>query len=143
MGCHQTYKQRTIALSRTPRPRRFFEHYHTSPTFIISSCSLSRILGAAGDTGRYSRHDVAFLYVIPHGYTVRSHPACPRRYPREACCRCADDGVRSPPDNVPNWEGNREVDFPSGNPTRLRVGQYGESRRRTLRVVNEQLTYRD
>jgi len=73
------------------------------------------------------------------GLSLRHHPACSCRYPREACCRCADDGVRSPPDNVPNWEENREVDFPSGNPPRLRarMGQYGESRQRTLRVVIE------
>ena len=54
--------------------------------------------------GKRSRHEVAFLYVIPHRCIVHDHPACPRRYPREACYRCADDGVQSPPDNVPNWE---------------------------------------
>ena len=56
------------------------------------------------DGGHYSRHEVAFLYLITVTYVAGYHPACACRYPKEARYRCADDGVRSPPDNVPNWE---------------------------------------
>jgi len=33
--------------------------------------------------------------------------------PMQACYRCADDGVRSPADNVPNW-----VQMATGEPLR-------------------------
>jgi hypothetical protein len=33
--------------------------------------------------------------------------------PTWACCRCADDGVRSPTDKVPNW-----VEMVTGQPLR-------------------------
>jgi hypothetical protein len=56
-----------------------------------------------GDS-RYSmvrvRHEVAQWSVL------RPVPGVPGMFlpdPTQACCRCADDGVRSPADNVPNW----------------------------------------
>jgi hypothetical protein len=35
---------------------------------------------------------------------LANHQADTRQYPREACYPFADYRVRSPPDNVPNWE---------------------------------------
>ena len=86
---------------------------------------------------RYSRHDVAFLYVnsciyneftrcVPAGIlwrraTVALMTGC------EALLTMYRIGKKS------------RGGLPSGNPARLRdrVGQYGESRQRTLRAVSE------
>ena len=51
-----------------------------------------------------------FLY---YGAVLYMHLAYPRQSPRWACYRCADDGVRSPTDNVP-----KRVRMVTGEPLR-------------------------
>jgi len=43
--------------------------------------------------------------------------------PTQACYRCADDGVRSPADNVPNW-----VQMATGEPLRESSPVKGQGR---------------
>ena len=48
------------------------------------------------------RHEVAHLSVFTDGYIIWRVLGMFLPVPTWACYRCADDGVRSPTDNVPN-----------------------------------------
>ena len=98
----------------------------------------------AADWQRYSRHEVAFLYVIAVGYAI----AITRRVPAGILRRRATVALMTGCEALLTMYriGKKpRGGFPSGNPARLRarMGQYGESRQRSLCAVRLKPTYRD
>jgi hypothetical protein len=50
-----------------------------------------------------SRHEVVRLNVYGRTYVLQINLICSYQYPRMTCYLCADEGVWSSSDNVPNW----------------------------------------